>query len=597
MKLSFEQIEVVFKTLPVGYYLNRDITHELSATSQDSYYAPEKDLIVVSAPTIQRVAEQIDETVYTFELEELIRSLLYHEISHVILTPKSLFNFCSSNKEKDIMNVFEDEKIETTLRDYYYGVNFKKSIILINNYQGEDPVGAFNEFYWLVRFHKGPKKYLDKVKNIIIQYMDIKLADDYTVMSYVQAVLDLYKEYTKDVEQQKKNQNNKNNQNQNGQGQNDQNNQNGGNSANDNNTQDQQDSNGNNNQNGDSQNNQNDQDDNNGNGTNNTITDTDKNNQDNSGTSGDNSNDDTDNNQNGNAKSSTKDKDNTSKDSSKPTKAAGTEAGDPNKQIDENVDDTEPDNLLTDDQVKKMIEDFDINTNLLNRDRIKELIAKVINAYYNKTYTDKLKFIVDLKLRKDKRQGNAINSYSGRFIPKAVIREDYKWWSQQNRLGHLNQYNKVHFNLYIDNSWSFKNNDVKVNMLLNALNSIVSRDFTFDVITINDSIYEWPDTKRLFVSDGGTCLHYKIKDVIQRHLKRNTTNYNIVLFDGECSIIKKNNSDPNPFTYFDIENTIIIWDSTNTKHLAKPNKAKVFTTNTYYKTFVEKLFEMLEKAI
>ena len=115
MTVSYSRIEAIYKTLPIGYYLGRKITMELSKTSEDSFYAPASDAITISAPCIIKACEPIvSEEV---DLEEVIRGLVYHEISHVILTGKTPLDLKSVQRAPSVFNIVEDERIEEAIEE------------------------------------------------------------------------------------------------------------------------------------------------------------------------------------------------------------------------------------------------------------------------------------------------------------------------------------------------------------------------------------------------------------------------------------------------------------------------------------------------
>lgn len=139
MNISTLTIKNIFDTLPVGYYLGRRIDVALN-DGDSAYFDPANDKIYVGAKIIQKAMTDIPDD-SEFNLEEIIRGLLYHEISHVILTPAKLKLIEAEYAE--IINIFEDERIETLLRKYYMSVNFKKNVILLNKYyKGMSPKNA-----------------------------------------------------------------------------------------------------------------------------------------------------------------------------------------------------------------------------------------------------------------------------------------------------------------------------------------------------------------------------------------------------------------------------------------------------------------------
>ena len=135
MSVSYLEVKKVFDTLPVGYYIGRDVKRELSESENDSYYDPMNDKITISFPFIKEGLDKSETT----DIENDIRTLLYHEVSHAFLTPKTLIEtfrryairqgyneLILGMSFNDIINIFEDERIERIFDKYFYGVNFRK---------------------------------------------------------------------------------------------------------------------------------------------------------------------------------------------------------------------------------------------------------------------------------------------------------------------------------------------------------------------------------------------------------------------------------------------------------------------------------------
>ena len=203
MKLTFEQCNEILQSLPIGYYfgdgLNVTLTNE-----QDTYIDLVTKNIYVSYPTIAKIISKLNDTTNLYDIEQVIRGLLYHEVSHAILTPKyigmtstqqaiidrllnqdgislnpnydkiknNLYNTCNS-----IFNIFEDERIETILKNYYLNVNFKKNTYLINGLDYNKPTELHpnqnpeSAFFNLVRFRQYKNQGLvDEVEKIIKKY-------------------------------------------------------------------------------------------------------------------------------------------------------------------------------------------------------------------------------------------------------------------------------------------------------------------------------------------------------------------------------------------------------------------------------------------
>ena len=189
MKPSVGYCQDVLKTLPVGYYLGHPVSLRLDPTGDSTYIELDCERVTVSYNNICTALKNAPDDI---DPEPIIRALLYHEISHALLTPRCLlstasssfiYKCCSRYKNgadktayildhvHDIINIFEDERIETTCHNYYMNVDFKRLLVLLNgdpkNFMNRDPIG---KFFALVRYRIGPKEQLDTVASIIKQF-------------------------------------------------------------------------------------------------------------------------------------------------------------------------------------------------------------------------------------------------------------------------------------------------------------------------------------------------------------------------------------------------------------------------------------------
>lgn len=210
MKPSVGYCQDVLKMLPVGYYLGHPVSLRLDPTGDSTYIELDCERVTVSYKNICTALENAPDDI---DPEPIIRALLYHEISHALLTPRCLlssitFNFinkcCSRYKNgadkaayiwdhvHDIINIFEDERIETTCHNYYMNVNFKRLLVLLNgdpkDFMNRDPIG---KFFALVRYRIGPKDLLETVSSIIKQFY----GETYTMQhceTYTKAIIKLF---------------------------------------------------------------------------------------------------------------------------------------------------------------------------------------------------------------------------------------------------------------------------------------------------------------------------------------------------------------------------------------------------------------------
>ena len=170
MELTFNEVNAITSTLPIGLYANRRIVTELGH-DETSWYNPQDDVVLIS---YEQVTKGL--TNYNGNAETLIRSNFYHEISHAILTPKTMN--CDY-----IYNVFEDERIETLLHNYYFNIDFKNSVYAINGHTKDNvpPITNMKQaFYYLVRFRISPnKELLKEVDELIYKWRKLNRNSTY----------------------------------------------------------------------------------------------------------------------------------------------------------------------------------------------------------------------------------------------------------------------------------------------------------------------------------------------------------------------------------------------------------------------------------
>lgn len=163
MKLEKYQVERILKTLPIGYYLKRNIDVVLNETSSSSFIDLFNQKIEISLRQLNKVAKTYAKNTSYYEIENDVRCMLYHEVSHALLTPKTLHI-------NDINNIFEDERIETICQSFYKDVNFKQFVMRLNNFDFSAPASPMQMFYQVVRYRFGPKQFTSRVQKIITSY-------------------------------------------------------------------------------------------------------------------------------------------------------------------------------------------------------------------------------------------------------------------------------------------------------------------------------------------------------------------------------------------------------------------------------------------
>ena len=182
-----------------------------------------------------------------------------------------------------------------------------------------------------------------------------------------------------------------------------------------------------------------------------------------------------------------------------------------------------------------------------------------------------------------------------------VTREDKKFFVHKNRLGSNKEFSKYHLNLFIDVSGSFRYNQTKVNEMLEALERIEKKnpDFSFDLVTISMREVLKPKNDRRIDCYGGNDISDKIYDIYRRLQLTQTTNYNIVLFDGDAftdAYGAKRARECKPGGHFSCwsgNNCVIISSEDNKKFLENNSRCKVILTPNYTNVFIDKVYEAL----
>lgn len=131
MKLKLEEMKEVARRLPVGYYLGAKVPVEIEE-GQAAYADMVKREIHIGLALLQSAADAITPAdAAKWDREKLLRCLLYHEISHLLLTPNWALNIKlktpkggTFRNSHDLVNIFEDERIETLLRGRFLDADF-----------------------------------------------------------------------------------------------------------------------------------------------------------------------------------------------------------------------------------------------------------------------------------------------------------------------------------------------------------------------------------------------------------------------------------------------------------------------------------------
>lgn len=197
MQITYNQVKKILDTLPIGYYLGHSIPPvKLSKESDSTYINQITEEITVSFQNVQTMLQNAPDDI---DVESVVRGLLYHEVSHAVLTPAIQFTgegvevngyafscvfydvtnayekkFKSTlcfRDYKDLFNIVEDERIETLLKDYYLNVDFRKNVVLLNGITDPEKelenADLFKRLFLVCRYHVGTQEELSLLKKVI----------------------------------------------------------------------------------------------------------------------------------------------------------------------------------------------------------------------------------------------------------------------------------------------------------------------------------------------------------------------------------------------------------------------------------------------
>ncbi len=527
MELTLAKCQTVLDTLPIGYYVGRRVNCSLDEKAKTSFYSPMEDSIVISYPLLAHRAKMAKEE--DVNVDEFVRSMLYHEVSHVIMTTDERSYF---EDETSAYNIFEDERIETVLKDYYIGVDFKKQLWEIHGNKVPVAKDKDSAFFNAVRFRIAPKNILDRIDSIIKKYGELNRTSPWygAWCDYVNEIRKLYDEITKDYPSRPKEYNPSES----------------GMSGGERQMMDKIK--------GNSEGEESDS----------------KNSENAEGMSGE-----------------EKEKDG---EGEKEGKGKGDKDGEEGEKKDKEISKEESEIAKERDRKQKIFGGCLCSKPKLDNEKQKQLDE----------FTKTVELIIG-NFNKKNKGGSGINAYSGVFNPRAVAREDYRYFDRSMSTNGNNKFGTCHLNLFIDCSGSMGSNTNVVNGIIASLTEIErkNRNFTMDVSFINH-YYEDCETirDRKFRAWGGNRIPADMKERFIKRQLPNTCNYNIVLFDGDAmcdnSDLRGREDYIKRFSAFDYKQTTLITDSSNQRYLGSGYKsAKVVVTDRY----TDELISHITKAL
>lgn len=186
MKITYEEMKDIAKTLPIGYYLGRKVEVVIDP-SGGAFADIVKGVIHVGFDIINQAATKIDATeAEKWNRERLLRCVLYHEVGHLLLTPNDLVSCAMYAQcyvlDKDvktwvislpmqtrhsIMNIFEDERLECILSGVFMDVDFKAFCRLVN--KGAVTKSEIGELIHIIRLRKTDAAISNRIDDIIYE--------------------------------------------------------------------------------------------------------------------------------------------------------------------------------------------------------------------------------------------------------------------------------------------------------------------------------------------------------------------------------------------------------------------------------------------
>lgn len=165
---TFKQISEFIQTLPISLYTKskQNIRARLDEKAESTYvqltdYGYE---ICVSYKMLSQFGSKLS--------ERQVRTLFYHEISHILDDTFDKSMGFISNKDKYLIpfNIASDERIEFIYKDYFHNVDFDKTKRELIKIDYED-TNVFNHFLWYVRLGYNRKAYGEYCENLLKKFI------------------------------------------------------------------------------------------------------------------------------------------------------------------------------------------------------------------------------------------------------------------------------------------------------------------------------------------------------------------------------------------------------------------------------------------
>lgn len=512
MKIKKYEIESLLKKVPTGYYFGKCIPIDLSESAETSYCSLDGPKIVISYNNLVNLADKIND-VEDGEYTMLVRSLVFHEISHALLTPyfyvrilEDPASFFSDSREVAIpkellaylVNTAEDQRIETITCKIFEGVDYRKLINKLAPLETTNDLDPMTIYFNLIRYNILPSTLFSSIeepersqsfRRLFSKRSSIvnsKFSTNETIYSkyFIEETISLYFSIVDAVEHDKENES-----------------------------------------------------------------------------------------KSSETSSDTKDLESSSySETSKSSPQTYVEGYDDRHFLPElgrdEFKDSEETPRLGDLMRKKSENSLSFLSSLM-----KPLFNPEYSEESNKLVA-KLKQILVLVNKSSARQSAASSSYSGVFNPRQADRDDCRFFITNTAQGSQRLNNRIQVNLFIDRSGSFYASVDKVNILLRAMHQLrqICPRFSFTISTIGEGVRN-EDVDRYFSHSAydGTFLDESAFNAFNKVQNSEASCLNVVLIDGYAwatsndkdSLVFKNVS------AFNHKNTVVITDRSNQREFER----------------------------
>ena len=610
-EVSANYVKSVLATLPVGYYLGTRAEVSFSETAPTSYCQPLDNRIVISLSNVANAMAEV-KTSDPAKIEEYTRGCLYHEVSHLILTPRGMYSSPSRN-------IVEDERIETRLRKYYRDVNFRELLLKINHWTPSwKPTTCEEFFFGIVRYHSGPKDLVDRAVSLIGKHITLKSSS--SCWEYCSDIDYFYNDCCKRFkeEEEAREAANSNSGSNGGDGNSSQESGSDGNSedsssSSPSSTGDENGSNA-----GDNEAPETGDDDAGANG---------KAGEDGAGDDGDDdagadavedaaqgSDEDAGDDDAGSGEAG----DDTAEDEEDEASLGGaTPAGSAGDGHGENSSDPGKYDELSEEEeeeaaIKEAAREMDEGNEeyselpLISAEEVHDIVKGMMEKFNDAKLMAEIHRIIIRACKKRANRAGSSTGYSGKIDPRLVgTKRDYRWFVRGGNDN--NKFDRVHLTLWVDCSGSFHYDIDGVNKLIASLNSVeksVPGMFSFDVVSMANENLEH-DKKEVCKASGGNRFGPDIVELSRKLTRPGWTNYNVAVWDGDmcsnmcgCASEKIKRWLP-AFRVFDNSKSVIVSDLENKKYLDKAckNSRLTYIDHDYASEFVGVVVKLLDRML